>query len=54
MTHGILSILVLVELGMPHEQAAVPRVNTSRCGVDSTPQQEQVDRLVARITARRP
>jgi len=52
---GILSILVLVELGMPHEEAAVHvRRHRAGAGADSTPQQEQVDRLVARITARRP
>ena len=51
---GILSILVLVTLGMPYEQAAVHvRAHRGGAGPDSTHQQEQLDRLAARIEANR-
>ena len=51
---GILSILVLVTLGMPYEQAAVHvRRHRGGAGPDSAHQQEQLDRLAGRIDANR-
>jgi protein-tyrosine phosphatase len=49
---GILSILVLVSLGMPYDEAAVHvRKHRGGAGPDSTPQIEQLARVVPRISA---
>lgn len=51
---GILSILVLVTLGMPYDQARVHvRTHRGGAGPDSAHQEEQLDRLAARIEANR-
>jgi hypothetical protein len=47
---GVVSILVMVTLGMPYEEAPVwVRKHRGGAGPDTTSQQEQLDRLVPRI-----
>jgi protein tyrosine/serine phosphatase len=47
---GVLSTLVLVNLGMPYEEAAVHvRTHRGGAGPDSNMQKEQLERVVARV-----
>ncbi|MGE0795941.1 MAG: tyrosine-protein phosphatase [Acidimicrobiia bacterium] len=51
---GILSTLVLVNLGVPHAEAALHvRAHRGGAGPDSQLQREQLDRVAARIEAAR-
>lgn len=51
---GILSILVLVNLGVPYDEAVLHvRTHRGGAGPDSQQQREQLDRVVARIEGSR-